>query len=90
MSPTRYNNPMTQSKKRPLTDEERQAYIDKLRSDQVNHDAEATFNDAISRAAQPQQLKPETPDSDDGYTDTRTHSHKTEDTSDSHSDTSHR
>jgi hypothetical protein len=80
---------MTNPKKKPLTDEQRQAFIDKLPPDQVNPDAEATFNDAIARAAQPQRSKPEIPDSDDGYNDTQTRSHKTEDTSDSHSDTSH-
>ena len=72
---------MTQSKKKPLTDEERQAYIDKLPSEQVNPEAKEVFDEAISRAAQPQQSKPETPDSDDDYTDTQTHSHKAEDTS---------
>ncbi len=80
---------MTNSKRKPLTDEERQAFIDKLPPDRVNPDAEETFNDAIARAAQPQQSKSETPDSDDSYTDTQTHSRKTEDISDSHSDTSH-
>ena len=80
---------MTNPRKNPLTDEERQAFIDKLPPDQVNPDAEATFNDAIARAAQPQRSKPETLDSDDGYNDTQTRSRKTEDISDSHSDTSH-
>jgi|GEM_PF-2366308 hypothetical protein len=73
----------------PLSDEERQAYIDKLPADQVNPDAEATFDDAIERAAKPKQSKPETPDPSDGYTDTQTHSDTTEDISGSHSDTSH-
>ncbi len=79
---------MTQSNKKPLTDEERQAFIDKLSVEQVNPNAQETFEETISRAAQPQQSKPETPDSDDGYTDTQTRSHKAEDTSDSRSDTS--
>lgn len=89
LQPTRYNNPMTQSKKKPLTDEERQAFIDNLAPGQVNPNAQETFEEVISRVAQPQQSKPETPDSDDDYTDRQTHSHKAEDTSDSRSDTSH-
>lgn len=80
---------MTQSKKKPLTDEERQAFINKLPPEQVNPNAQETFDSAISHAAQPQQSEPETPDSDDDYTDTQTHSHRAEDTSDSRSDTSH-
>jgi len=36
----------------------------------------------IERAAQPLPSKPEKPLHPDGYTDTQTHSHKTEDTSD--------
>lgn len=86
---TRYTIPMTNSKKNRLTDEERQAFIDKLPPDQVNPKAKETFEDAIGRAAQLQRSKPETPDSDDDYSDRQTRSHKTEDTSDSHSDTSH-
>jgi hypothetical protein len=81
---------MTKSKKKPLTDEERQAFIDKLPPNQINSKAQETFDDAISRAAQPSRLKPETPEPDDDYTDTQTHSHKAEDTSDSHNDTFHR
>lgn len=81
---------MTQSKKQPLTDEERQAFIDNLPFEQVNPEAEETFDAAISRAAQPPQSKPETPDSDDDYTDIQTRSRTTEDTSDSRSDTSRR
>jgi hypothetical protein len=73
---------MTNSKKKPLTDEERQAFMDKLPPDQINPNAKETFDDAIARAVQPQRPKPETPDSDDGYTDTQTRSRKTEDTSD--------
>ena len=75
--------------KKPLTDDERQAFIDKLPEDQVNPKAQEAFDSAIARAAQPQQSAPETPDSDDGYSDTQTRSRKTEDTSGSHSDTSH-
>lgn len=80
---------MTKPKKKPLTDEERQAFIDKLPPDQINSKAQETFEDAIARAAQPQQSKPETPGSGDGYNDKQTRSHKTEGTSDSRSDTSH-
>lgn len=72
---------MSNPKKKPLTDEERQAFVDNLPSDQVNPNAKETFEDTIARAAQPQRSKPETPDSDDGYSDRQTHSHKTEDTS---------
>lgn len=85
----RYNIHMTNPKKKPLTDEERQAFIDKLPPDQVNPKAQVTFEDAIARAAQPQRSKPEIPDSGDGYNGKQTRSHKTEDTSDSRSDTSH-
>lgn len=81
---------MTQSKKKPLTDEERQAFIDNLPSEQINPNAQETFGEAIERAAQPQQSKLETPDSDDGYTDRQTRSHKAEDTSAKRSDTSRR
>ena len=80
---------MTNPKKKLLTDEERQAFIDKLPLEQINPKAQETFEDAIARAAQPQRSKPETPDSGGGYNDTQTRSRKTEDTSDSHSDTSH-
>ena len=80
---------MSHSKKKPLTDAQRQAYLDNLSPDQVNPDAQATFEDAIAHAAKPKQSAPETPDAADGYTDTQTRSRNTEDTSDSHSDTSH-
>ena len=68
--------------KKPLTDEERQAYLDNLPPEQINPDAQTKFNDAIERAAKPKQSKPETPDTDDGYSDTQTHSDTAEDTSD--------
>ena len=80
---------MINPKKIPLNDDERQAFIDNLPLDQVNADAKEIFEDAIERASQPQRSKPETPDSDDGYSDTRTHLHSSEDTSGSRSDTSH-
>ena len=67
--------------KKPLNDDERQAYIDSLPEDQVNPKAKETFEEAIARAAKQKQSKPERSDSDDGYTDRQTHSHKTEDIS---------
>ncbi len=73
---------MSNNKKKPLTDEERQAFIDKLPEDQVNSKAKETFENAIARAAQPKRSKPEKPVADDSYNDKQTHSHKTEDTSD--------
>lgn len=68
--------------KDPLSDEERQAFIDNLPDDQKNENAEQIFSDAIARAAQPTKLEPETSTApDDGYSDTQTHSDTTEDTS---------
>lgn len=75
----RYTRDMS---KKPLTDEERQAFIDSLPADQKNENAEQIFNDAIVRAAQPKKSKPEISKApDDGYSDTQTHSDTTEDTS---------
>ncbi len=70
------------SDKNPLTDEERQAFIDKLPEDAVNSNVKETFDDAIERAAKPKQSEPETPEPADGYSDIQTHSDKAEDTSD--------
>ena len=71
------------SNRKPLTDEERQAFIDSLPDDQVNESAEQVFNDAIERAAQPTQSAPEkSTEADDDYSDTQTHSNTTEGTSD--------
>lgn len=67
--------------KKPLTDEERQAFIDNLPAEQVNDNAEQIFDEAIERAAQPTKSKLETPEPSDGYSDTQTHSDTTEDTS---------
>lgn len=68
--------------KKPLTDEERQAFIDNLPADQKNENAEEIFNDAIARAARPKQSTQEkSTEADDGYSDTQTHSDTTEDTS---------
>ncbi len=69
--------------KKPLTDEERQAYLDNLPDDQKNESAEQVFDEAIERAAQPKQSEPErSTEADDDYSDTQTHSDTTEDTSD--------
>lgn len=68
--------------KKPLTDEERQAFINNLPVDQKNENAEQIFSDAIARAAQPKQSAQEkSTEADDGYSDTRTRSDTTEDTS---------
>lgn len=67
------------AKKKPLTDDERQAFIDKLPADKVNPDAEEVFKDAIARAAQPKRSKPEKPADSDSYNDKQTSSRKTED-----------
>ena len=70
------------SKRKPLTDEERQAFIDSLPDDEVNDNAEQVFNDATRRAVQPTQSEQEkSMATDDGYSDTQTHSGKAEDTS---------
>lgn len=69
------------SDKKPLTDEERQAFIDKLPDEQKNDNAEQIFDEAIARAAQPPRSESETPDFSDGYSDRQTHSDTTEDTS---------
>lgn len=83
----RYTSFMTD--KKPLTDEERQAYLDNLLPDRVNPNAKETFDLAIEHAAKPKQSEPETPEPADDYSDKQTHSDTTEDTSDSHSDTFH-
>lgn len=67
------------TKKKPLTDDERQAFIDKLPEDQVNPKAEEDFEVAIARAAQPKRSKPEKQVDPDSYSDKQTRSHKTED-----------
>jgi hypothetical protein len=67
--------------KQPLSDDERQDFIDKLPDDQVNAEAEETFNDAIERASQPVQSAQEKQEPSDGYRDKQTHSDNTEDTS---------
>ena len=75
--------------KQPLTEEERQDFIDNLQSlDQVNSNAVQTFDKAITRTALPKQSKPKTLEQQsDGYSDTRTHSDTGADTSATRSDT---
>ncbi len=75
--------------KKPMSDEERQAFLDNLPDDQKRDDAEQVFDNAIARAAQPPRSVSETPDSADDYSDTQTHSNTAVDTSHSRSDTSH-
>jgi hypothetical protein len=70
------------SKRKPLTDEERQAFIDSLPDDEVNENAEQTFKGAIERASRQKQSAPEkSTAADDDCSDTQTHSDKAEDTS---------
>ena len=75
--------------KKPLTDQERQTFIDNLPADQVNLHVEETFNDALARAAQPQQLKPERPAAGGDYSGKQTRSRKTANTSGKRSGKSH-
>ncbi len=74
--------------KQPLSNDQRQDFLDKLPDDAVHPDAEQKFDKAIARAAQQSQLKQEKPVVDDDYSDTQTRSDTTEDTSGSHSDMS--
>lgn len=75
----RYTSTMS---KDPLTDEERQKFLDGLPDDQKNENAEQVFDKAIERAAQPKQSSQEKSlNSSDDYSDTQTHSSKAEDTS---------
>lgn len=75
--------------KQPLSDDDRQKFLDNLPEDKVTPDAEQKLDKAIERAAQQSRSGRGKPDLDDGYNDTQTHSNTAEDTSDSHSDTSH-
>ena len=68
--------------KKPLTDEERQVFIDSLPDYKVNENAEQIFGDAIERVAQPKQSKQEkSTEAGDDCSDTQTRSDKAEDTS---------
>ncbi len=75
--------------KKPMSDEERQQFIDNLPDDEKRDDAEQVFDNAIARAAQPPRSGLETLEPSDDYSDRQTRSDTTEDTSHSHSDTSH-
>ncbi len=83
----RYTRNMTD--KKPMSDEERQEFLDNLPEDEKRDNAEQVFDDAIARAVQPPRSVSETPDSADGYNDRQTRSDTTVDTSRSHNDTSH-
>lgn len=67
--------------KKPMTDDERQAFLDSLPDDEKRDDVEQIFDDTIARAAQPPRSIPETPAADDDYSDRQTRSNTTEDTS---------
>ena len=75
--------------KQPLNDDQRQDFLDSLPDDQLNEDAEQKLDKAIERAAQQSRSGREKPAADDDYNGTQTRSDTTEDTSDSHNDTSH-
>ncbi len=75
--------------KQPLSDDDRQKFLDNLPEDKVIPDAEQKFDEAIERAAQQSQSAREKPAADDGYSDIQTRSDTAEDTSGSHNDTSH-
>ncbi len=66
----------------PLSDDERQEFVDKLPSDKVNPEAEKTFNKAIELSAKPEQSAQGKQVPYDDYNGKQTHSDNTEDTSD--------
>lgn len=75
----RYTTNMT---RKPLTDKERQAYLDSLPDDQKNENAEQLFDEATRRAAKPKRSELEkSTEAGDSYSDTQTHLSTTEDTS---------
>jgi hypothetical protein len=81
---------MINSKKKLLTDTERQAFIDSLPPDQRNPDPKKTFDELIERASMtpvPKDLG-QLADGED-YTDTQTRLRKTEDISGKRSGKSH-
>ncbi len=57
-------------------------YEEGLPEAERNPNVEDDTKRLIERASQPLPAKPEKPQRPDGYSDTQTHSHKTEDTSD--------
>ncbi len=75
---------MPNSKKKPLSDRERQDFLDNLPPDQRNPDPKAKLDNLIARASTtPVPKDSAQPPADAGYTDTQTHSRNIEDTSDS-------
>ena len=64
-------------------------YEESLPDSQRNPNAKKDIEQLIERAAQPLSSKPGKPRRPGSYTGRQTRSHKAEDTSDSHSDTSH-
>ena len=64
-------------------------YEESLPDSERNLDVREDVERAIERASQPLPSTRETPPHLDGYSDIQTRSHTIEDTSDSHSDTSH-
>ena len=64
-------------------------YEESLPESERNPNVQEDVERLIERASQPLPSAPETPPRRDGYSDTQTRSHTAEDTSDSHSDTSH-
>jgi hypothetical protein len=80
---------MPNSKKKLLSDAERQAFIDRIPEDQRNPNPKKTFDELIERASTTP-IPRESGQSVDGadYTDIQIHSRNTEDISGSRSDTS--
>ena len=64
-------------------------YEESLPESERNPNVQEDVEQTIERASQPLPSEPETLPHPDDYTDTQTHLHTTEDTSDSHNDTSH-
>jgi len=76
--------------KKPLNDDERQAYIDNLPEDQKNSDPKTKFDELVALASTTPVLKDSEQSAvDEGYNGKQTHSHKAEDTSEKRSDKSH-
>ena len=74
----------------PLSDDDKQAFLDNLPDDQKNPDPKAALDELIARASTtPVPKESGQSAAGEGYSDTQTHSHRAADTSDSHSDTSH-
>ena len=64
-------------------------YEESLPDSERNPNVEEDTKRLIERTSQPLQSKPEKQRPADGYTEKQTHSRSSEDTSDSHNDTSH-